>query len=336
MRTTGLRAKGSGLRGAVFALAALSLQPFALSPAFAGDFSVGGIGLNGAQELNLGVGARGMAMGEAVTAVADDVTAIHWNPAGLASIPTGSASFMHSVYLDNISYQYAAYGHRIGEREVVAVSVQAVDFGAIQHRDVNNILSGSFHPRSMLYSFGYAQNVHEIEEGGDLSAGFAARWLRSTIVATADSYALDIGFRVKQTGGDVPNQLAFTAQNMGSGPKFDKQRDRLPFQMKGATAWYPGAWVLSFEAVAPRGNQPYGAAGIEYKRGWTRTLTGSLRAGYNSMLTASGPGGLRGPTVGMGVELTGFSFDYAIVPFGDLGITHQLSINYNLPTFEED
>ena len=71
-------------------------------------------------------------------------------------------------------------------------------------------------------------------------------------------------------------------------------------------------------------------------RGWTRTLTGSLRAGYNTMLTASGPGGFRGASAGMGIELTGFSFDYAIVPFGDLGITHQLSINYSLPTFEED
>jgi hypothetical protein len=307
-----------------------------LSPAFAaGDFSTGGIGLVGAQELNLPVGARGIAMGEAMTAVADDVTAIHWNPAGLAAVPTGSASFMHSVYLDNISYQYAAYAHRVGEREVMAVSVQAVDFGSIERRDVNNIADGSFHPRSMLYSFGYAQNVHELEEGGDLSAGFTARWLRSTIVSSADSYGLDFGFRVKETG-DIPSQLAFVAQNLGSGPKFDTQREKLPFQMKGATAFYPGAWVLSFELVAPRGNQPYAAAGVEYKRGWTRTMTGSLRAGYNSMLTAGGPGGLHGPSLGVGVELTGFSFDYAIVPFGDLGITHQLSINYNLPTFEED
>ena len=30
------------------------------------------------------------------------------------------------------------------------------------------------------------------------------------------------------------------------------------------------------------------------------------------------------------------SFDYAIVPFGDLGMTHQFSINYALPKFEED
>ena len=37
-----------------------------------------------------GFGARAMAMGGAYTAVANDFSAIYWNPAGLASIPGGS------------------------------------------------------------------------------------------------------------------------------------------------------------------------------------------------------------------------------------------------------
>lgn len=305
-------------------------------PAVAADFSSSAIGTFSSQEFNLGVGARGIAMGEAVTAVADDVTAIHWNPAGLALIPTGSASFMHSVYLGDITYDYAAYGHRVGERSVLAASAQLFDFGSIERRDVSNAGQGSFHPRSTLYSLAFAQNVHEIEEGGDITAGFTGKWLHSKIVDSADAYALDFGFLVK-VPGDVPSQVGFAAQNLGVGPKFDVDRDRLPFQMKGGTALFPGHWALSLELVAPRGNNVYGAGGVEYRRGWSRTLTGSLRAGYNSLTTANGPpGGLHAASFGVGVELTGFSFDYAVVPFGDLGATHQLSINYSLPTFEED
>ena len=39
--------------------------------------------------LKLGVGARAMGMGSAYVAVADDPTALHWNPAGLASFHQG-------------------------------------------------------------------------------------------------------------------------------------------------------------------------------------------------------------------------------------------------------
>lgn len=306
-------------------------------PSFAaGDFTQAGIGTSGANELTLPVGARGIAMGEAVSAVTDDVTSIHWNPAGLAAIPTGSASFMQSFYLGDINYQYAAFGHRIGEQQVLAGSVQLVDYGNIDHRDVNNLSLGSFHPRSNIYSVGYAQQVKDFDETGNLTAGFSAKYLHSTIIESADSYALDIGFRAKLASDYAPTQVAFVAQNLGIGPKYDQRRENLPTQLVGSTAFMPGNWTVALELAAPRANQAYGAVGIEYKAGWTRTLNGALRAGYNSLTQSAGPSGLHGFAFGVGLEVTGLSFDYAIVPFGDLGMTHQFSINYSLPKFEED
>ena len=41
-------------------------------------------GITTAQFLKIGVGARASAMGEAFTAVANDASALYWNPAGLA------------------------------------------------------------------------------------------------------------------------------------------------------------------------------------------------------------------------------------------------------------
>ena len=40
-----------------------------------------------AQFLNLGFGARALGMGEAYTAVADDISCVYYNPAGLATGP---------------------------------------------------------------------------------------------------------------------------------------------------------------------------------------------------------------------------------------------------------
>lgn len=59
--------------------------------------------------LKIGVGARAFGMGNAMSAVADDVTAAYWNPAGLTNMDTvAQASLMHSSYFANVAtYNYA-------------------------------------------------------------------------------------------------------------------------------------------------------------------------------------------------------------------------------------
>jgi len=49
---------------------------------------VSGVGTNAAAFLEIGVGARAMAMGGAYGAVANDASALYWNPAGIAWAPT--------------------------------------------------------------------------------------------------------------------------------------------------------------------------------------------------------------------------------------------------------
>ena len=52
-------------------------------------------GTTSAEILKVGVGARAIAMGEASTALTDDVNSLYWNPAGLALMPRGQASFTY-------------------------------------------------------------------------------------------------------------------------------------------------------------------------------------------------------------------------------------------------
>ena len=58
-----------------FALAGLLAAPAAHATKYAGEF------------LKVPVGARAVGMGGAFTAVADDATAIWWNPAGMVYLP---------------------------------------------------------------------------------------------------------------------------------------------------------------------------------------------------------------------------------------------------------
>jgi hypothetical protein len=59
--------------------------------------------------LNIGVGARGLAMGSAQVASVNDGTAGYWNPAGLAFVKNPNINAMHAEYFSGIGkYDYAS------------------------------------------------------------------------------------------------------------------------------------------------------------------------------------------------------------------------------------
>lgn len=66
---------------------------------------------HGAAFDRIGVGARAKGMGDAFCAVADDVTAVYWNPAGLAKVKASGLSVMYRDLfgLGLIDYTYAGY-----------------------------------------------------------------------------------------------------------------------------------------------------------------------------------------------------------------------------------
>ncbi|HOT98766.1 MAG TPA: PorV/PorQ family protein [bacterium] len=70
------------------------------------DFAKTGSG--GLQFLKIGVGARESAMGEAVTGAVKDVSAVFWNPAGLAYATRYQAAFSHNAWLVNSKQMAAA------------------------------------------------------------------------------------------------------------------------------------------------------------------------------------------------------------------------------------
>ena len=79
--------------------------------------------------LNIGVGARGLAMGGAQVASVNDGTAGYWNPAGLAFLKNPEINAMHAEYFSGIGkYDYAAFALPLagGKR---TLGVTALRFG---------------------------------------------------------------------------------------------------------------------------------------------------------------------------------------------------------------
>jgi hypothetical protein len=88
---------------------AVLLVPFGIS---AKPF--GKVGTVGMQFLKLGVDARAIGMGEAYTAVTDDISSVFWNPAGLAPSFQNQVFFSHTNWPADIMQEYAAATYTTG------------------------------------------------------------------------------------------------------------------------------------------------------------------------------------------------------------------------------
>ena len=64
------------------------------------------VGTTAAGFLSIDVGAQAVSMGGAYVAVANDATAMYWNPAGIARSNQYQALFNHSKWIADISINY--------------------------------------------------------------------------------------------------------------------------------------------------------------------------------------------------------------------------------------
>ena len=68
------------------------------------------VGTTGAQFLELEVSSRAMGMGGAFTAVADDISAVYYNPAGLTSLYGREAAFTYISMPADVGFGFGAIG----------------------------------------------------------------------------------------------------------------------------------------------------------------------------------------------------------------------------------
>ena len=70
------------------------------------------VGTLGGQSLKMGVGARANAMGDSYVAIADDASAVYWNPAGIARLSGQSITLNHTAWPADILFDQAGSSSR--------------------------------------------------------------------------------------------------------------------------------------------------------------------------------------------------------------------------------
>jgi len=102
----------------------------------AGDFK---LGKYANESLSFGVGGRALGLGGAYTALARDVSAIYWNPAGLANIEYPQVMLMHSqLYRNAANYNFAGFALPMGESRTLGFGIIRVGVDDILVTELTN------------------------------------------------------------------------------------------------------------------------------------------------------------------------------------------------------
>ncbi len=302
--------------------------------------SLGGqrAGTSSATFLRIGVGARAVGMGETFVAVANDPSAIYWNPAGLASLQRRELAISHVQWPADVHYEHLTMivpSRRFG-------GSIAFQFG---------VLGTDIDETTELQPFGTGRTFSY----SDLVAGvaFSRRWTDKLLVGTGIKYVReDLG---SQVGGPTTHAVLFdvgsiyylglgsvriatSLTNFGSSLRpsgtyvspFDgstAQYDAFdpPLMFRYGVAFEPienatQRLTTAFEVNQPADNEQLVKAGLE----WQLKGAFALRAGYNFRADALKLSAGAGFTGEVG-SLRG-QFDYAYTDGGFLGAVHRVSL----------
>ena len=271
--------------------------------------------------LKIGIGAKAMGMGESHVAATDDLYASYWNPAGLARIQQPQLALMHNEWFAGINHQFIGFALPVGDIGTVGASANYLSFGELQGRDRDGNETTIFRPYDLALIVSYANAVTS-----NLAFGANAKFLREQI-ADESGTGIAFDFGGLYTFPELPLALGFNAQHVGPRVQFVEEAFGLPFTFRFGAAYQPwsDAFMLTADVVRPSDNDITTGVGAAY----TIADILQLRTGYKYKLGGNDLGGTSGLTGGFGLTLRRFQIDYALVPFGVLGLTHRFSLVAN-------
>lgn len=321
----------------------------------AGSFSK--VGTAAAQFLKIGVGARAMGMGGSFTAVANDISTIYWNPAGIANLDRTSIGFTHSEWFADISHDFAGIVLPISSSDFIAVQATMLNTGEQEVTTVANPDgTGIFYDvRDLSIGLTYARQLTD-----RFSVGLSAKYVMQNLYnVQASSFTLDvgsylrtgfhnliIGMAISNFGGTmqldgrdlitIADVNSSFSGNYNPDARLTTQEYPLPliFRVGLALDFVGGSdpiiqsddyrFTLATEGTHLNDNNERFNIGTEIS--WTETvfLRGGYKINYDTEKWALGIG------VNIPIGNRKAAFDYAYIDFDNLGNVSQFSLQLQL------
>jgi hypothetical protein len=138
---------------------------------------------------------------------------------------------------------------------------------------------------------------------------------------TATAYALDVGAK-KEISEKL--EVGVAVQNLGTELKYVKDGDPLPLNLKVGGKYSVSNISLLVDLNQMNDTGFFTNVGAEYAKKMG-DVDGAVRVGYNS--NVKGIESANGLSAGLGMMYKKYTLDYAIAPYGDLGLTHRISLS---------
>ncbi len=264
----------------------------------------------GADFLLMTTGARPDGMGQAFSAVADDINTLSFNPAGLANIRMPEIGYGHESFIADIGYDFIGMALPVGDMGVLGLGY--LGMGTAPFNSTANSSAESSSVQDMALIGGWGKSFY------DLHVGAAVKYISRKIDTVQGSgLGFDVGLRYRI----LPTfTLAASGMNIGPGIKMASS-EPLPTAINVGLAWTAVELPMHTLNIAADvnynviTNTERAGFGAEY---WFRNEF-ALRAGY---LTNSDDEGF---SCGAGVQVSFVQLDYAFEPYNLLGSVHRFS-----------
>jgi len=314
--------------------------------------SVTKVGTTAANFLKIGVGARAIGMGGAYVSLANDASAMFWNPAGIALISGGEAFFNHSQWIADMSFDYAGIVVSIPSLGSFGFNATFLSMGEME-RTTEYYPEGTgqkFDAGSYALGLSFARSLTD-----RFSIGFNAKYINEFILnSSASGFALDLGTmfvtplnnlrigasitnfgtKMQMDGRDILVQHDVDPLHAGNNEKINAnlKTDQfdLPLHLRVGISYdflqnveNNQLWV-SIDATHPNDNVEMVNIGGEY----VFMDVVSLRAGYNSLFNDDTE---KGVTFGAGLKYKFMGtvqgkVDYAYEAFGRFDNVQKISV----------
>ena len=292
------------------------------------------VGISTAEFLKIGVGSRASAMGDAFVAVANDASALYWNPAGLVQFKDDQLLFSHNMWVVDINHDFVGAVYHMDETNAFGVSFTALSmqdmpvttefqpFGTGDYFGFGDIALAVTYSRKMTEQFSFGGTVRYIEETLDKLK------MRGVMIDLGTYYWTGFGttmFAVAVT--NLGNQLAPDGQVVLIGKRSISQWQAFspPTVFRIGFAFEPyqddiNKLTASIQLNHPNDNSENLSTGLEYS--WKNTFY--LRGGYKFNVDEQNYS--FGAGVYVPVSIANVTVDYSYSNFVRLGTAHRFSI----------
>ncbi len=313
--------------------------------------NVSKVGTTSAPFLEIEAGARAIGMGGAFVAIANDASAIYWNPAGMTKLKRNEVFLNHNEWLAGINYDFASLVVKLDHASAIGVSYTGINMGDMEIRTILEPEGTGelFSVNDMAVGLSYARNLTD-----RFSIGFNGKYIQQTIYhMSASAIAVDIGtlFKTRFHGmtigmciSNFGNKMTLRGKDAlvkhdidilkeGNNDRINAHLDTdswsLPLLLRIGVACDVMNTSISRLTVAADAMHPSDnleSVNIGFEFALKEFLF--LRGGYTNLLLEDGEESF---AVGGGIHygIRGFAsmnFDYAFSDFGILNNVHRFSI----------